>query len=102
MKKKTIIIFTILITIINTLMPVVNAVAEITKANLINDHKIDSHIMYYNEARKEWRDIQCNYICYKIEGEKYPAYCITHGVNGVDEEGSYTVTINDLIKDELI
>jgi len=101
-KKKSIVIFTILITIINTLMPVVNAVSEITKANLINDHKIDSHIMYYNEERKEWRNIQCNYICYKIDGEKYPAYCITHGVNGVDEEGSYTVTINDLLKDELV
>ena len=56
MKKKTIIIFTILITVINTFMPVVKAVSEITKANLINDHKMDSHIMYYNEGRKEWRD----------------------------------------------
>ena len=102
MKKKSIIIFTILITIINVFMPVVNAVSEITKANLINDHKIDSHIMYYNEERKEWRDIQCNYICYKMDGEKYPAYCITHGVNGVDEEGSYTVTTNDLLKDKLV
>lgn len=102
MNKKTIIIFTIFITLINTFLPVVNAVSEIVSANLINDHKIDSHIMYYNEGRKEWRDIQCNYICYKIEGEKYPAYCITHGVNGVDEEGSYTVTINDLLKNELV
>jgi len=102
MKKKSIVIFTILITIINTLMPAVNAVSEITKANLVNDHKIDSHIMYYNEERKEWRDIQCNYICYKLDGERYPAYCITHGVNGVDEEGSYTVTINDLLKNELV
>ena len=102
MKKKSIVIFTILITIMNALMPVVNAVSELRKANLINDHKIDSHIMYYNEGRKEWRDIQCNYICYKLDGEKYPAYCVTHGVNGVDEEGSYTVTINDLLKDELI
>ena len=100
--KKVIVIFTILITIMNTLMPVVNAVSEITKANLINDHKIESHIMYYNETREEWRNIQCNYICYKLDGEKYPAYCITHGVNGVDEEGSYTVTINDLLKDDLI
>jgi len=102
MKKKCVVLFTILITIINTLMPVVKAVSEITKANLINDHKIDSHIMYYNEGRKEWRDIQCNYICYMQDGEKYPAYCVTHGVNGVDEEGSYTVTINDLLKDKLV
>ena len=102
MKKKSVVIFTILITIINALMPVVNAVSELTKANLINDHKIDSHIMYYNEERKEWRNIQCNYICYKLDGEIYPAYCITHGVNGVDEEGSYTVSISDLLKDKLV
>ena len=102
MRKKSIVIFTILITIINSFMPVVKAVTELTKANLINDHKMDSHIMYYNEGRQEWRDIQCNYICYKLDGEKYPAYCITHGVNGVDEEGSYTVTINDLLKDKIV
>ena len=49
MIKKSIVIFTILITIINTLMPVVNAVSELVKANLIYDHKLDTHIMYYNE-----------------------------------------------------
>ena len=53
MIKKGVVIFTILITIINALMPVVNAVSELTKANLINDHKMDSHIMYYNEGRKD-------------------------------------------------
>ena len=40
------------------------------KANLIYDHKLDTHIMYYNETREEWRDIQCGYICYKLDGEK--------------------------------
>lgn len=102
MKRKILIITVILITIINTIMPAVNAVTLITKANLVKNHQIDSHIMYYNEEKEEWRNIQCGYICYKMDGEMYPAYCITHGVNGVDEEGSYTVTINDLLKDKLI
>lgn len=100
--KKVIVMFTILITIVNVFVPVVNAANEISNANLIKDHKIKSHIMYYNEAKEEWRTIQCNYICYKIENEKYPVYCITHGVNGVDEEGSYTVTINNLLEEKLI
>lgn len=102
MKKKTLIIFIIIITIINTVLPVANAAQIITKASLIYDHKIDSHILYYNNSREEWRDIQCGYICYEIDGKKYPAYCITHGLNGVDEEGPYTVTVNDLLKDRLV
>ena len=102
MKKKIIIFSIILITLANALMPVVNAAQIITKANLINDYKIDTHLLYYNEQREEWRDIQCGYICYKSEGEKYPAYCITPNTNGVDEEGSYTVTVNKLLNNKLI
>ena len=99
-KKKLIIIFTILITIINTLMPVVNAVSELTKANLINDHKIKTHIK--QENANGWFEVICNYICYKLDGEKYPTYCITHGVNGVDEEGPYTVNINKLLDNKVV
>lgn len=102
MKKKSLILTIIFITIINTILPVANAAQIITKANLTYDHKIDSHIQYYNQEREEWRDIQCGYICYKIDGQRYPAYCISHGLNGVDEEGPYAVTINDLLKDKLI
>ena len=102
MIKKSIVIFTILITIINTSMPVVNAVSELVKANLIYDHKLDTHIMYYNEERQEWRKIQFGYIAYKEDGKRYPAYCITVGANGVDEEGSYTVTTDNILTDKLL
>jgi len=102
MIKKWVVIFTILITIMNVLMPVVNAVSELTKANLIYDHKLDTHIMYYNEERQEWRKIQFGYIAYKEDGKRYPAYCITLGANGVDEEGSYTVTTDNLLTDKLL
>ena len=102
MKKKIFVFSIILITLINTLMPVVKAVTTITKANLINDHKIDTHLLYFNDERNEWRDIQCGYICYKEDGEKYPAYCIVPNTNGVDEEGSYTVTVNKLLDNKLI
>jgi len=102
MKKKIIIFSIILITLMNALMPVVHAVQIITKANLINDHKIDTHLLYFNEQRDEWRDIQCGYICYIDNGQKYPAYCIVPNTNGVDEEGSYTVTVNKLLNNKLI
>ena len=102
MKKKLIIICLILITIMNTVLPVANAIQVINKANLYYDHEIDTHILYYNEGRKEWRKVQCGYIAYKIEGEKYPTYCIMPNTNGVDEEGAYTVTVKDLLKSKLI
>ena len=102
MKRKSIVIFTLLITLINAFMPVVNAVNEISKANLIYDHKLDTHIMYYNEERQEWRKIQFGYIAYKEDGKRYPAYCITLGANGVDEEGPYTVTTDNLLTDKLL
>ena len=69
---------------------VVIAATEISKANLKNDHKITTNIQYKN-ADGTWHDIICNYICYTNDGKKYPAYCIKHGVHGVDEEGAYTV-----------
>ena len=102
MNKKILITVLILITLINTIMPVLNAATIITKANLIYDRKIDTHIQYYNTQMEEWRDIQCGYICYKLDNEKYPAYCISHGLNGVDEEGSYTVSIDKLLDNKLI
>ena len=99
MKNKISIIFLIIIIFTNVLTPVLNAV-EINKADLTYDHAIDTHIKFYNGGA--WHTIKCGYISYKINGEKYPAYCIKHGVHGVDEEGDYTVTINDLLKDKLI
>lgn len=102
MNRKIITFFIILITLANAIMPVAQATQIITKANLINDHKINTHLLYYNDKKDQWRDIQCGYICYSFEGEKYPAYCIVPNTNGVDEEGSYTVTVDKLVNNTLI
>ena len=98
MDKKIIIFSIILITLTNALMPVAKAVQIITKANLINDHKIKTHIE--QENKNGWFEVLCNYICYKEGNNKYPAYCIMPGTHGVDEEGSYTVTVNKLLNDK--
>ena len=99
MKNRISIIILVFLTLMNIILPVIKA-AEITKADLIYYHSINTHIKFYNAGK--WYPIKCGYICYKIDGEKYPAYCIKHGVHGVDEEGDYTVTINDLLKDKLV
>lgn len=94
-------IFIASIMLIQNLSAVVVATTEITKANLKKDHKITTNIQYFNKDGT-WHDIICNYICYEEEGKKYPAYCVKHGVNGVDEVGGYTVKISELLSDEKI
>lgn len=86
---------------VQNLSGVVMAVTEISKANLKNDHSITTNLQYKN-ADGTWHDIICNYICYTTDGTKYPAYCIKHGVHGVDEEGAYTVNISKLLSDNRI
>ena len=91
----------ILMLLIQSFSGVVMAATEISKANLKNDHSITTNIQYKN-ADGTWHDIVCNYICYTEGGNKYPAYCIKHGVHGVDEEGPYTVNISKLLSDDRI
>lgn len=100
MKRKIIITLILCIVLINNIIPVISKATEISKANLIYDHKIKTHIKFYKE--NSWHEIKGGYICYKIDGKKYPAYCVSHGLNGVDEEGDYTVTINGLLKEKEI
>ena len=101
LKKKTIYILMIAIMFIQSLSNVVMAATEISKANLKNDHSIKTNIQYKN-SDGTWHDIICNYICYTEDGKTYPAYCIKHGVHGVDEEGSYTVSISKLLDDDRV
>ncbi len=44
-----------------------------------------------------WSDVKCDYIAYKSGNKNYPAYCITHGKDGVDEIGDYTVDITKVL-----
>ena len=49
-----------------------------------------------------WSVIKCHYIGYKDGSNTYPAYCIKHGVDGVDEHGDYTVDLTKILDDEKI
>ena len=102
-KKSNKIIYILMIAIlfIQSLSNVVIGVTAISKANLKNDHKITTNVQFLHEDGT-WHNLVCNYIAYTNAGKKYPAYCIKHGVNGVDEEGSYTVKISELLSDEKI
>lgn len=99
--NKIIYILMIAILFIQSLSNVVIGVTAISKANLKNDHKITTNVQFLHEDGT-WHNLVCNYIAYTNAGNKYPAYCIKHGVNGVDEAGSYTVKISELLSDEKI
>ena len=49
-----------------------------------------------------WSDIKCHYIGYTEGGKTYPAYCISHGLDGVDELGSYSVDLTKILDDERV
>ncbi len=99
--KKIIYILMIMIMFMQNISTIVMAATEISKADLKKDHKITTNIQYFNKDGT-WHNILCNYICYSLNGTKYPAYCIKHGVDGVDEAGNYTVKISNLLSDEKI
>ena len=99
--KKIIYLIVSVIMILQSLSSVVMATTEISKANLKKDHSIKTNLQY-KASDGTWHNIICNYIAYTTGGTKYPAYCIKHGVNGVDEEGSYTVKISKLLSDNKI
>lgn len=44
-----------------------------------------------------WGDIICDYICYKEGKSVKPAYCISHGKDGVEEIGDYKVDITKML-----
>ena len=99
--KKIIYLIVSVIMILQSLSNVVMAATEISKANLKKDHSIKTNLQF-KSSDGTWHELICNYIAYTSGGTKYPAYCIKHGVNGVDEEGSYTVKISKLISDNKI
>ena len=99
--KKIMYLIVSVIMILQSLSNVVMAATEISKANLKKDHSIKTNVQF-KSSDGTWHDLICNYIAYTTGGTKYPAYCIKHGVNGVDEEGSYTVKISKLISDNKI
>lgn len=47
-----------------------------------------------------WSEVKIDYIAYVENGVKHPAYCILHGVDGVEEAGSYSVELTKMLDDE--
>ena len=90
----------LMITFLASIQNIVIAATPIDKANLKSDHVIPVDLEFFNGDF--WGPMECQYICYTNNGKKYPAYCISHGLDGVDEQGPYTVDISKLLDDDRI
>lgn len=96
-KNKFVAVMLLFLVLFSSFIPVVNAV-EINSAYLENGASCKGHLQYNFDGI--WADIRGNLIHYNLNGVKYPAYCIsTPQTPGVDEKGSYTVNITELLDD---
>lgn len=99
-KTKIIFIFLIIVMILQNALTVYSTAILIKKADLEKGSSINTHIQF--KKNNKWVNVVCNYIHYNKENKKYPAYCINHGLHGVDEEGAYTVNISKILENEVI
>lgn len=99
MKKfnKIISIFMLMIILLSSIQGVVLGVTNISSANLKKGSNIKTNVQY-NDGKQKF-EIEAKYIYYTNNGKKYPAYCISHGLDGVDERGNYTVDINEFLSE---
>lgn len=86
-----------MIILISSLQNMVYGVTQISSANLKAGKDIDTNVEFYDGT--QWFELQAKYIYYETNGKEYPAYCISHGLDGVDEQGNYTVDISKLLDD---
>ena len=99
MKKtnKIIAVVMLILLLFSSFQNVIYAATEISKANLTTIQDSDSQIQFKYDSG--WTNVRTNYVGYRENGKVYPAYCISHGLPGVDELGDYTVSIEKTLDD---
>ncbi len=98
--KKLLIISTIMIIFISLFQNIVLGATAINKGDLIKGKVITTNVEFNGD--NGWGPLDARYIYYKVGNSEYPAYCISHGLDGVDEVGGYTVDVNKLLTDNKI
>lgn len=95
--KKIIISLMILITMLSSLQNIVLAKDIGDSSRLVSMGNCNRNIEF--KFSSGWGDVICHYIGYTDGGNTYPAYCISHGLDGVDEHGSYSVDLTKILDD---
>ena len=95
--KKMISVLILMIIFISVFQNIVLGVTELKYANLIKENSIETDVQFYEDG--VWFLIEANYVGYRESSGKYPAYCVSHGKDGVEEAGNYRVNIEKLLQD---
>lgn len=93
--KKIISVLILMIIFISVFQNIVLGVTELTYADLVKGSPLQTDVEFYENGI--WFLIEANYVSTK-EGV-HPAYCVSHGKDGVEEAGNYKVNIEKLLQD---
>lgn len=98
-KKKIMAILMLVVTIISSMQSLIFASTEISNATVYEVQPSELHLQYWNADKGMWYYVTTNYIGYNYNGKVYPAYCLNREFGGVDEYGSYTVSVTEALSD---
>ena len=98
--KKILAILMLLIIAISNMQGIVMAKEIGDSAKLVKIGDCNLNVQFKFDSG--WSDIKGHYIGYSDGGNIYPAYCISHGLDGVDEIGSYSVDLTKILDDERV
>lgn len=99
--KKIISVFVLMIILLSCFQGISFGRIQLDAVKLIEGEDIKTNVEFYDG--KQWFELEAKYIYYKeTDGAIYPAYCISHGLDGVDERGDYTVDIGELLDDDKV
>lgn len=96
-KKKIIYIFMIIMALFSNLQNVILAKEIGDSAKLKSVGHCNRNIEFKFDSG--WSIVKCDYIGYVDGKNTYPAYCILHGKDGVEDIGSYTVDLTKILDD---
>lgn len=104
MKIKVVSLITILVIILlNTILQVPVFAIPMQEAYIENLGDCEYHLQYWKEPDGIWSYIVTTVVGYRINGNLHYAYCLQREKKGVGgEQGSYSVNISDMLKDEKI
>lgn len=100
--KKIPIILLLSIIFISYTINIVKAVYEIKEANIVKIAEAPYHLKYYNESKKMYTYSVCSVVGYYKNDKFYPAYCLNRDLHGVGYVDSYTVDVDNLIKNNQV
>lgn len=99
--KKVISLFLLMIIFLSSIQNIVLGATAISKESIIKGKVIKTNVAFKDGSTSY--EVEARYVYY-VDSNKnsYPAYCITHGKDGVDERGDYTVDVSTVLNNDKV